>query len=162
MRTFPIFATLFFVVPFIEIWLLVKVGSVIGALPTIILVVATSILGAYLLRQQGLATMRRFQNTLQNGQLPAKELLEGVILLVGAVLLMTPGFFTDMFGLICLLPFTRQLVMALLAKRTTVYAQAHMQEAAYRANTQGRMDAAYRANTQGGMDIEGEVVKRRD
>lgn len=150
MRTFPIFATLFFVVPFIEIWLLVKVGSVIGALPTIILVVATSVLGAYLLRQQGLATMRRFQNTLQSGQLPAKELLEGVILLVGAVLLMTPGFFTDVFGLICLLPFTRQLVMAALAKRTTAYAQAHGQE------------AAYRANTQGGMDIEGEVVKRRD
>ncbi len=157
MRAFPIFATLFFIVPFIEIWLLIKVGSVIGAIPTIFFVVFTSILGAYLLRQQGMATIRRFQQSVQGGQLPAKELLEGVILLMGGALLMTPGFFTDILGLICLLPFTRPLVIALLASRATVYVQgrtAHF--------NQGGFQSGIYPNANQGVDIEGEVVRRKN
>jgi UPF0716 protein FxsA len=162
-RAFPIFATLFFVVPLIEIWLLVKVGSVIGALPTILLVIATSILGAYLLRQQGMATLRRFQSTLQSGQLPAKEMLEGMILLVGAILLMIPGFFTDIVGLVCLLPFTRQLVVALFAKRATVYVQGRATSFSQSSSEWGASQTDLRrSNSQGGTDIDGEVVRRKD
>ncbi|HPY41314.1 MAG TPA: FxsA family protein, partial [Thiolinea sp.] len=104
MRTFPILAVLFFTVPLIEIYLLIQVGHVIGALPTILLVIATSILGAYLLKQQGLSTLARFQNNLRQGQLPATEIKEGVFILIGGLLLMTPGFFTDFLGLFFLLP----------------------------------------------------------
>ncbi|PID49457.1 MAG: hypothetical protein CR991_06860 [Proteobacteria bacterium] len=111
MRTFPIFAVLFFVVPLVEIYLLIQVGSWIGVFPTILLVVLTAVLGAFLLRQQGLSTLARFQQSLGQGQLPAKALLEGVILLVGGALLMTPGFFTDFLGFACLLPPSRKVIV---------------------------------------------------
>ncbi|WP_298609049.1 FxsA family protein [uncultured Thiothrix sp.] len=117
MRTLPILALLFFAVPLIEIYLLIQVGHVIGALPTILLVIATSVLGAYLLKQQGLAALARFQNNLRQGQLPADELKEGIFIVLGGILLMTPGFFTDFLGLFCLLPPTRKLLMKLFAKR---------------------------------------------
>lgn len=118
MRTFPIFAFLFLVVPIIEIYLLIQVGAVIGALPTILLVVATAVIGAYLLRQQGLSTLSRFQQNMATGVLPAREMLEGVLLLIGGALLMTPGFFTDAIGFMCLIPMTRQLFVAQLIKRS--------------------------------------------
>ena len=108
MRTFPLFAILFFIVPLIEIYFLVQVGSVIGVFPTIFLVVLTAVLGAFLLKQQGSATLARFQKSVAQGQMPATALLEGMMLLIGGVLLMTPGFFTDAFGFACLLPFSRQ------------------------------------------------------
>jgi len=117
-RTFPIFAFLFLVVPIIEIYLLIQVGAVIGALPTILLVVATAVIGAYLLRQQGLSTLSRFQQNMATGVLPAREMLEGVLLLIGGALLMTPGFFTDAIGFMCLIPMTRQLFVAQLIKRS--------------------------------------------
>jgi len=120
LRTFPVFAVLFFVVPLIEIYLLIQVGSWVGVLPTILLVVLTAVLGAFLLRQQGLSTLARFQQSLGKGRLPAGELLEGVILLVGGALLMTPGFFTDLLGFLCLLPFTRPLLVQLLLNKTAV------------------------------------------
>ncbi|MEZ5536904.1 MAG: FxsA family protein [Thiolinea sp.] len=117
MRTFPVFAVLFFVIPLIEIYLLIKVGGVIGVLPTILLVVLTAVIGAFLLRQQGLATLSRFQNSMARGEMPATALLEGVMLLIGGALLMTPGFFTDAIGFACLLPFSRKwLANAMLSK----------------------------------------------
>lgn len=117
MRTLPVLALLFFAVPLIEIYLLIQVGHVIGALPTILLVIATSVLGAYLLKQQGLAALTRLQNNLRQGQLPAEGLKEGIFIVLGGILLMTPGFFTDFLGLFCLLPPTRKLLMKLFAKR---------------------------------------------
>ncbi|MEZ5450701.1 MAG: FxsA family protein [Thiolinea sp.] len=77
MRTFPLFAVLFFVIPLIEIYLLIQVGQVIGALPTMLLVVLTAVLGAFLLRQQGLSTLARFQQSMAQGEMPATALLEG-------------------------------------------------------------------------------------
>ena len=111
MRTFPIFAFLFLVVPIIEIFLLIQVGSVIGAWWTILCVVGTAVIGAYLLRQQGMSTLARFQKNMSNGVVPAKEMLEGVALLVGGALLMTPGFFTDTIGFLCLIPFSRLIIV---------------------------------------------------
>ncbi|MFZ1345269.1 FxsA family protein [Thiothrix eikelboomii] len=116
MRTFPLFALLFFVVPLIEIYLLIQVGQVIGALPTILLVIATSVLGAYLLRQQGVSALTRLQNSLRQGQLAAEEMKAGVFILLGGILLMIPGFFTDFLGLLCLLPPTRKLLMKLFSQ----------------------------------------------
>lgn len=102
----------FIVVPFVEIYVLLQVGSVIGAFPTIFLVVLTAVLGGWLLRTQGFATWRRFQESLERGQIPAYEIVEGPILLVGGALLLTPGFFTDILGLICLIPATRHKIAA--------------------------------------------------
>lgn len=122
MRGFPIFAFLFLVVPIVEIYLLIQVGSVIGALPTILLVVATAVIGAYLLRQQGLSTLARFQKNMATGVMPAREMLEGVLLLVGGALLMTPGFFTDAMGFMCLIPFTRRFLVDQLISRSVIKA----------------------------------------
>lgn len=108
MRSFPLFAVLFFVIPLIEIYLLIQVGGIIGVLPTILLVVLTAVVGAFLLRQQGLSTLARFQSSMAKGEMPATALLEGVMLLIGGALLMTPGFFTDAIGFACLLPFSRK------------------------------------------------------
>jgi len=103
----PFLLLLFLLVPLAEIWFLIVVGGWIGALPTILLVVATAVVGAALARYQGFATLQRLQATLERGEVPALEMLEGVLLLVGAVLLLTPGFFTDLAGFVCLLPGTR-------------------------------------------------------
>ncbi|CAA6821626.1 MAG: Exlusion protein FxsA [uncultured Thiotrichaceae bacterium] len=108
MRPFPIFAALFFIVPLVEIYFLVKVGEQIGPFKTILLVILTAVAGVYLLRQQGLSTLGRFQKNMASGQLPAKEIFEGFFLLIGGALLLTPGFFTDFVGFLCVIPVTRQ------------------------------------------------------
>ena len=118
MRTFPIFFILFLVIPIIEIFFLIKVGEVIGALPTIILVVLTAVIGAGLLRQQGLSTLARFQQNLSTGKIPAQEMVEGILLAVGGALLMTPGFVTDTMGFLCLLPFSRKFLAGNIIKRS--------------------------------------------
>jgi len=98
----------FLIIPFIEIFLLLQVGGLIGVFPTVLLVVLTAVWGAALLRQQGFATWQRFQANLAQGALPAYEMIEGPILLVGGALLLTPGFFTDLLGFACLVPGLRR------------------------------------------------------
>src|SRR5512136_2028772 len=115
-----IFQTLFLVVliiPFAEIYLLIQVGGIIGAFPTILLVVFTAVLGAWLLTQQGFATFQRFQESLARGEIPAYEMIEGPIILVGGALLLTPGFFTDILGILCLIPVTRRKIAGYLAEK---------------------------------------------
>lgn len=113
----PIFLLLFFLVPLVELYILIEVGQSIGALPTIGLCVLTAVLGAALLRQQGFRTLHRAQQNLSRGTVPALEMLEGVALALGGMLLLTPGFATDIFGFACLIPFTRRfLVRAVLAR----------------------------------------------
>ncbi|MCQ8127957.1 FxsA family protein [Methylomonas rivi] len=108
MKAIRILFLFFLVVPFVEIYLLLQVGGLIGAFPTIFLVVFTAALGAWLLRRQGFATWQRFQNNLAQGAIPAYEMIEGPILLVGGALLLTPGFFTDALGFACLIPALRR------------------------------------------------------
>ncbi len=103
----------FAVIPVIEVYLLIKVGSLIGAVPTVALLLAISMVGAWLVRHQGFEIMRRIQSELAQGRLPAAELLDGAMVLVGGVLLLTPGFFTDFLGLFFLIPFTRALIKQL-------------------------------------------------
>ncbi len=101
---------LFTIVPVIEVYLLIKVGSLIGAVPTVALLLAISMVGAWLVRHQGFELMRRIQSELAQGRLPAAELLDGAMVLVGGVLLLTPGFFTDFLGLFFLIPATRAII----------------------------------------------------
>lgn len=98
---------LFTIVPLIELYILIKIGSYIGGLNTVLLVVATALLGAFLARLEGLRTLQQIQSSLSQGQIPAEELIDGVLILVGGIMLITPGVLTDLFALVLLFPFTR-------------------------------------------------------
>jgi len=104
MNPFQILFLLFLLIPLLEIYLLIEVGSVIGTLPTIFLVVFTAVLGALMLRVQGFSTLARLRRTMEQGGIPAVEMLEGAVLLIAGALLLTPGFFTDTLGFLCLIP----------------------------------------------------------
>lgn len=108
MNFFAILLALFFIIPLIEIYLLIEIGSVIGAFTTIFLVVLTAVIGAWLLRIQGFSTINRVRQVAARGGVPAIEMLEGAMLLVAGALLLTPGFFTDTIGFICLVPVFRR------------------------------------------------------
>jgi UPF0716 protein FxsA len=101
---------LFTVVPIIEIYLIIKTGQVIGPLPTVLLLLAISMAGAWLVRAQGFLTIRNIQSELASGRLPAAQLMDGAMVLIGGVLLLTPGFFTDLLALFFLIPITRTLI----------------------------------------------------
>ena len=120
MNPFPVLLLLFLLVPLIEIYVMIKGGGVIGALPTVLLVVLTAVAGAALARMQGLATLQRLQATLARGEPPAIEMFEGVLLFLGALLLLTPGFITDLIGFACLIPVTRRALAWWALKRFTV------------------------------------------
>ncbi|KAF3981805.1 MAG: FxsA family protein [Methylococcales symbiont of Hymedesmia sp. n. MRB-2018] len=108
MKVVQIIFLFFLIVPFVEIYLLLQLGSIVGVFPTVLLVVFTAVLGAWLLRRQGFSTLQRFQANLAKGEIPAYEMIEGPILLVGGALLLTPGFFTDAMGFACLIPQARR------------------------------------------------------
>ena len=103
---FPIL--IFIVIPFIEIVILLKVSQYIGALPTIGLVVLTAVAGVNLLKRQGLNTLLRFQDRLRVGQLPAQEIVEGMLVAFAGALLLAPGFITDTLGVLLLTPPVRK------------------------------------------------------
>jgi len=100
----------FTIVPIIEVWLLIKVGRVIGALPTVAILLAISLIGAWLARSQGFRTVIAIRDELAAGRLPAAHFLDGALILAGGILLLTPGFFTDFIGLFFLVPATRKLL----------------------------------------------------
>ena len=100
---FPIFV----VVTLAEIYVLVSVGQAIGGLSTVLLVVVTAFIGSSLLRQQGWSTMAKAQQSMSEGRTPAIEMMEGVVILVSGILLLTPGFLTDALGLLGLMPWSR-------------------------------------------------------
>ncbi len=120
MSPFRVLLLIFFLVPLLEIYLLIQVGSVIGALPTVALVVLTALVGAALLRHQGLSTLRRVQETVLQGGVPALELLEGAVIVLGGALLLTPGFFTDAVGFVCLVPGLRRRLLRWALRRGLV------------------------------------------
>ncbi|GAB4273585.1 MAG: membrane protein FxsA [Deferrisomatales bacterium] len=99
---------LFTLVPALEIYLLVKVGAGIGAANTVLLILATGVVGAYYARRQGFNVVLRLQRSLEEGRLPANELVDGAMLLVGGALLITPGLLTDAAGFALIFPPTRE------------------------------------------------------
>ena len=107
-------AVLFVVVPLAEIYLLIQVGQVIGVWWTILLLVADSVLGSFLIKREGGRAWRALRDALQSHQMPARELADGALILFGGTLLLTPGFFSDVVGFFCVLPFTRPLARRLL------------------------------------------------
>ena len=117
MRPLPLLLVVFFTLPLIEIYLLIKVGSWLGALPTVFLVVFSAVLGVLLLRQQGFGVVQRVRATLDRGQVPAMELLEGMLLALGGGMLLLPGFFTDLLGFLCLIPPVRRWLVRVLLDR---------------------------------------------
>lgn len=98
---------LFTVIPLVELYVLLKVGALIGPAPTIALIFFTGVAGAYLARTQGFDLLRRIQAEMAEGRLPTGELLDGAMILIGGVLLLTPGFCTDLFGFSLLVPISR-------------------------------------------------------
>lgn len=101
---FAALALLFIVVPFVELYFLIQVGQVIGALWTIVLVMVISIVGSWLVKREGLATLRRAQEQIRMGRVPGNELVDGVLILFAGALLLTPGFITDTVGVLLLIP----------------------------------------------------------
>ena len=142
MRFWPV---LFFIIPLIEVYFLIQVGSVIGAGWTIFLVVLTAVIGVSLLRQQGLSTLMRANKLMSQGQIPAMEMLEGLVLAVGGALLITPGFFTDVLGFLCLIPLTRRGLIRYLLLNSTI-------KASYNVDTENQ-------HHQGSRTIEGDYTR---
>lgn len=97
----------FTLIPVIEIYLLIEIGSRIGAILTVIIVVLTGLTGAYLARIQGMLTMMKVRNSMQQGVMPEDELIDALLILVAGIVLITPGFMTDITGIILLIPGTR-------------------------------------------------------
>ncbi|WP_137887830.1 FxsA family protein [Pseudomonas sp. 2FE] len=148
MRAFLLLLLLF---PLIELAVLIQVGSAIGVLPTLLLIIGSAVLGSVLLRVAGVATAWRARQRLARGELPEQEMLEGLLIAVGGGLLLLPGFISDIFGLLCLLPFTRRLLVNKVRQR--VAAQA-MRQRAFADDLQARSGPA-RPNV-----IEGEFEHR--
>jgi UPF0716 protein FxsA len=111
---------LFVAVPILEIYVIIQVGQAIGALWTIVLLIADSIAGSLLMKSQGRAAWRRFQLALSEGRAPAREVLDGVLVIFGGAFLLTPGFCSDIVGALLLLPPSRAVIRRLLVRRFSV------------------------------------------
>jgi UPF0716 protein FxsA len=107
---------LFIVVPIAELYVIIQVGELIGVVPTLILLLADALLGSWLLKHQGRGAWRRFNEALAARRFPGKEVVDGVLIVIGGTLLLTPGFITDVFGIFFLLPPTRALTRRLLRR----------------------------------------------
>ena len=113
----PLLIVLFITVPILELFVILQIGQLIGPWWTIALLVGDSILGSMLMRSQGRAAWRRFNDAIAGGRPPAREVLDGVLIIFGGALLLTPGFVTDVVGLTFLLPPTRAVLRRVLARR---------------------------------------------
>jgi UPF0716 protein FxsA len=108
---------LFIVVPLAELYVIIQVGEAIGLVPTLALLLLDSVLGSMLLRAQGRSVWRRFNEALASGRMPHREAMDGVLVIFGGAFLLTPGFLTDIVGVVLLVPPTRALVRGWLARR---------------------------------------------
>ena len=175
MYGFHILLILFIAVPLTEIFVLIEVGSAIGALPTIALCIATAFIGATLIRAQGLTTLAKVQSSLQREEVPAIAMMEGAFLLVAGMCLLTPGLITDVIGFLCLVPPLR---MVLIEKAFIQRVQVHSGHTGYPGNTPPggggqfppaggasapRRDGASRSRPRsGGEVIDGEYQREDD
>ena len=108
----PLLFVALIVVPLAELWVILRVGERIGVASTLAILIGVSLAGAWLLKQQGVATWRRLRSTLRSGRMPTDEVIDGALILTGGALLLTPGFLTDAVGLVLLIPVTRTSVKA--------------------------------------------------
>jgi len=156
MRAFLLLLLLF---PVLELFVLVKVGMSIGFLATFLLVVAGSMLGVFVIRVAGLATAMSARESLARGELPAQQMMDGLMMTVGGGLLVLPGFISDVLGLICLMPFTRRLLANMVRQRAQDQAarQRAFAEDMHAANPAG--PSAGRPSARRPEVIEGEVIE---
>ena len=110
----------FTIIPVVEIYLLIQIGTMFGALTSIALVIVTGFLGAYLARIQGLQTLFRIKESLREGQMPSSELLDALLIGIAGLVLLTPGFLTDAFGFLLLIPNTRTAIKQWLHRQIEV------------------------------------------
>ncbi len=153
------FLLLFLLFPVLELYVFFKVSTAIGFFPALLLIIAGSALGVLVMRVAGLATVLRTRASLQRGELPAEQMFNGLVTAVGGVLLIVPGFVSDLLAVLCLLPFTRHFLIRKVRERAL--AQAMRQRAfADDMPPPGGPAQAYRAHVIEGEVIEGEVVGR--
>lgn len=107
----------FLVIPLVELWAILEVGARIGILPTLVILLAISILGGWTVKRVGLGVWRRARVTLDRGEIPGKEMLDGTIVLGAGALLLVPGFVTDLIGFLILIPFVRAAIRLLVTRR---------------------------------------------
>jgi UPF0716 protein FxsA len=119
-RVMALLAVIFLAVPIIELALIIKIGATIGVLNTIGLLVLSSVVGAWLMKREGLGVMRRMQASVAEGRVPGSELVDGFLILFGGALMMAPGFLTDILGMALLLPPVRFLVRRLIRRRLAI------------------------------------------
>ena len=117
-RSFPgwLLVVAFVVVPLVEIYVIIQVGQVIGPLWTILLLIADSILGSWLVKREGARAWRALRTALNESRMPARELADGMLILVGGALILSPGFVLDAIGLLCILPLTRPIGRRILTR----------------------------------------------
>lgn len=151
---FALLMLLFIAVPMIEIGLFIQVGGFLGFWPTMILVFITAVVGASLVRSQGVATLMSVQTKMQQGEMPAQEIVEGVLLAVAGVLLLTPGFMTDALGMCVLLPPMRAKIAQQLMQRVKVHGSA---QAFGGRHTQGPFEHYHHDN---GATFDGEYERK--
>ena len=148
------------VVPIIEIVVVVAVGQAIGGWPTFLLLVATSLLGAWLIRREGGRAWRALEQAVRSGRMPAREIADGVVVLVGGSLLLAPGFVTDVLGLLLVLPFTRPVARSMLAAVISrrLLAQTERFTGPAVAGQPGREKQGPRRSTSSDEVVEGEII----
>ena len=154
MSFFRILFLLFLSIPLLEIYLLLKVGSSIGVLPTVILVVLTAVIGVWLLRLQGFATLTKAQQSLAQGEMPATAMLEGLMLFIAGALLLTPGFFTDTIGFIFLIPVSRIWIAKSILKKGMLSGAVGFQSTSFQQRTKNTGNT-YESSSE---TIEGEFI----
>ena len=118
-RAWWLLVAVFVIVPIVEIYVIIQVGQVIGPWWTILLLIADSIFGSWLVAHEGRRAWRALTTALSSGRMPAKELADGGLILVGGTLMVSPGFVTDLFGILLILPVTRPLARAVLTRVVT-------------------------------------------
>ena len=146
-----IFMPFIVALPFLELWVLVAVAVQIGAFNTIFLVFLTSIIGSAILKRQGLAILRNADWRMQHGEMPASQISDGLWLAIGAVLLIIPGFITDVIGILCLLPISRKLITRFLLPKIVVQNYAYTQTSYHESHKSSPERV--------GVTIDGEVIK---
>lgn len=157
-RNWPL---LFIVIPLVELYVIIAVGEEIGAFWTVILVLLTAVIGVNLLRMQGMSTLMRAQQNMAQGGIPAMEMMEGIALAVGGVLLITPGFITDSIGFLCLIPASRQAIIRYIMARSTVHTGFDAGMGGFQQHQSHQSDKSDDESPKVGRTIEGEY-KRED
>ncbi|GLQ29709.1 FxsA family protein [Litoribrevibacter albus] len=164
---------LFCTLPVIELIILLKVGSWLGVWPTVGLILGTAFIGVNLLRQQGLKTFSRANQRLAQGEMPATEMVEGIVLAIGGALLLTPGLVTDVIGFSCLLPGTRHVYIAfgmermkVVATRSVYTSSVHtqgdfMNQGGFQQPHRSQHTQSTNASRQGHDVIEGEFERKK-